>query len=323
MSNLPWIEKYRPNNLDEIIDHKLKIETLRNLIKKNELPHLLFYGPSGTGKTSLILACAKEFYGDQYKRYILELNASDDRGIDTVRCTIVNFVKMSSNKIRLVILDEADALTNIAQRALRKIIEKYSSNSRFCLICNNISKIIPGLQSRCAKMRFGYLDNEKIKVKLLMIVKNENIKISEKALDLLIYKNKDMRQILNILQCLNSLKNLEDKEIICSDIYSYMGIPPDKEINDIIYIIINNSLSESCKIIYSLFLNNTWDLANLVNTLTNYIMNNIEKYNDEQIIYIFGKLSDIESKISCSNDHEIQLYALISAFNYIHNNKNL
>ena len=156
--SLPWIEKYRPNSLDEMIDHSEKINTLKSLIDKNEMTHLLFYGPPGCGKTSLILACAKEMYGDQYLRYILELNASDDRGIDTVRKKIPDFVKTASNKIRLVILDEADALTNDAQSALRRVIEDYSKNSRFCLICNNINKIISGLQSRCTKMRFGYLD---------------------------------------------------------------------------------------------------------------------------------------------------------------------
>src|SRR5258706_4019893 len=204
--NLPWIEKYRPNSLDEIIDHSEKIETLRALIRNKELTHLLFFGACGSGKTSMILAVAREMYGDQYKKYILELNASDDRGIETVSKKIPDFVQTTSNQIRLVILDEADAMTNDAQSALRRVIEKYSKNSRFCLICNNINKIIPGLQSRCTKMRFAYLDTNKIKSKIQIIIASENVKITEDALERLITINRDFRQILNTLQCLHAIK---------------------------------------------------------------------------------------------------------------------
>jgi len=253
--NLPWIEKYRPNSLDEIIDHNEKINTLRNLIKKRELTHLLFYGLPGSGKTSLILACAREMYGDQYRRYILELNASDERGIDTIRKKIPNFVKTASNQIRLVILDEADALTGDAQSALRRVIEKYSKNSRFCLICNNINKIIPGLQSRCTKMRFGHLNADAIKPKLKIIIEKEKVNITDEAIDRLITLNKDFRQILNTLQCLHSIKfgdNMDDtndqqsEPIQAKEINDYLGVPTQKQLNHIVDMLSNLNFQDSC-----------------------------------------------------------------------------
>lgn len=319
--SLPWIEKYRPNNLNEMIDHKEKIETLRGLIEKNELTHLLFYGLPGTGKTSLILACAREMYGDQYKKYILELNASDDRGIETVRKKIPDFVKTASNKIRLVILDEADAMTVDAQSALRRVIEKYSKNSRFCLICNNINKIIPGIYSRCTKMRFGCLSADESKNKLKFIIEKENVRITDEALERVIQLNKDFRQILNTLQCLHAIrtnqakmKNIDKYPLITPDeINEYMGVPTQKQIDVITNILFNTKFHLACKEINDLFKNNQWNLDHLIHYLTEYVVNH-PTMPQKQKYYLVEKLSDIEVKLSHSNDAEVQLYALISAF---------
>ena len=150
-TNLPWVEKYRPSVLQELISHEDIIRTIRKFISEEKLPHLLFYGPPGTGKTSTILACAKELYSPkEFNSMVLELNASDDRGINVVRNQILSFAStrtIFNSGYKLVILDEADAMTNDAQNALRRIIEKYTDNVRFCLICNYLSKIIPALQS--------------------------------------------------------------------------------------------------------------------------------------------------------------------------------
>ena len=146
-ANLPWVEKYRPNALQELISHEDIIKTIRKFISQDKLPHLLFYGPPGTGKTSTILACAKEIYSPkQFNSMVLELNASDDRGINVVRNQILSFAStrtIFNSGYKLIILDEADAMTNDAQNALRRIIEKYTENVRFCMICNYLSKIIP------------------------------------------------------------------------------------------------------------------------------------------------------------------------------------
>lgn len=315
-NSLPWIEKYRPQTLDEIIDHGEKISTLKALIAKNELTHLLFYGASGTGKTSLILACARELYGSQYAKYILELNASDDRGIETVRKKIPDFIKTASNKIRLVILDEADAMTNDAQSALRRVIEQYSKISRFCLICNNINKIIPGLQSRCTKMRFGYLNTEGIKKKILYICEQEHIHLSSDGLIHLINLNKDFRQILNTLQCLHTIKLIENPNysaIQPDQINQYLGIPTQQQINSLIQMMTNQSFEVACHQINDLFKDNQWNLSDLIHYLVEYVVNH-QQMSIEQKYFIIGHLSETEVKLTHSNDAEIQLYFLISVF---------
>jgi replication factor C subunit 3/5 len=315
---LPWIEKYRPITLDDIIDHKEKIDTLRSLVSKNELTHLIFYGAPGSGKTSLIHACAREMYGDQYSKYILELNASDDRGIETVRVKIPNFVKSSSNKIRLVILDEVDAMTNDAQSALRRVIEKYSKSSRFCLICNNINKIIPGLQSRCTKMRFGHLRSEEICKKIVNIIDNEGVKITPLALNRLISIHKDFRQILNTLQCLHIIKLCQVQTdgyppIEPDDINEYLGYPTDKKIQGIIDTLTQQSFHQACDAINNLFRDNQWNVSDLIHKLVGYVVKH-ETLLETQKYFLIDHLSDIEFKLSHSNDMEVQLYALVSVF---------
>lgn len=315
--DLPWIEKYRPNTLDDMIDHVEKIETLKSLIARNEMTHLIFYGMPGNGKTSMILACAREMYGTQMGKYVLELNASDDRGIETVRKKIPDFVKSTSNKIRLVILDEVDAMTSDAQSALRRVIEKYSKNSRFCLICNNINKIIPGLQSRCTKMRFGYLSSAQISTKIQGIIQKEGVRITEQALSRLIVLNKDFRQILNTLQCLHIIginKGAEYTPIEPDQINEYLGIPTDKVVTDMFDIMTKKSLSDSCLIITDMFKNNQWNISDMIHKLAEYVVHH-ETLLPDRKHYIIDRLSDIEFKLSHSNDAEIQLYSLISAVN--------
>ena len=201
---LPWVEKYRPKSIDEIVSHGDIVTVIERFIATNSLPHLLFHGPAGTGKTSLILAVARKLYGPKFNSMILELNASDDRGIDIVRNEIKEFSStrtIFSASFKLVILDEADAMTNPAQAALRRIIEKYTKNVRFCLICNYVSKIIPALQSRCTRFRFAPLDPNLVKIRLNEVVATEKVKIDEGGTTALLrLSNGDMRKTLNILQ---------------------------------------------------------------------------------------------------------------------------
>ncbi|CAF4115055.1 unnamed protein product [Rotaria magnacalcarata] len=205
MANLPWIEKYRPATLDELVSHKDIIDTIRRYISLGELPHLLFYGPAGTGKTSTILALAKQMYTPTEMRgCVLELNASDDRGIGIVRDEIQTFVStqtLHKKGIKLIILDEADAMTNDAQNALRRIIEQYTATARFCFICNYLSKIIPAVQSRCTRFRFGPLSNEQMMPRLEYVIEKEQVQIEpEGKKAILQLANGDMRRALNILQ---------------------------------------------------------------------------------------------------------------------------
>ena len=222
-ANLPWVEKYRPAALQELISHEDIIKTIRRFISEEKLPHLLFYGPPGTGKTSTILACAKELYSaKEFNSMVLELNASDDRGINVVRGQILNFAStrtIFNSGFKLVILDEADAMTQDAQNALRRIIEKFTDNVRFCLICNYLSKIIPALQSRCTRFRFGPLDPEQIMPRLVHVCEEESVEVTEDGKEALMRLSQgDMRKVLNILQsCAMAFDNKvnEDNVYIC------------------------------------------------------------------------------------------------------------
>jgi replication factor C subunit 2/4 len=193
---IPWVEKYRPKNLDDIIQQTEVVKVLKNTLKTGELPHLLFFGPPGTGKTSTILAIATQLFGPKIIHdRVIELNASDDRGIAIVRNNIITFAKISLGSkdpnypcpdFKLVILDEADAMTPEAQAALRKVMEKMSGITRFCFICNYINQIIDPISSRCMKFRFKPIDDNAIIEKLKVISKSEKIPIDDKCFETIV-----------------------------------------------------------------------------------------------------------------------------------------
>ncbi|XP_037934935.1 replication factor C subunit 5-like isoform X1 [Teleopsis dalmanni] len=232
---MPWVEKYRPAKLDDLISHEEIISTINRFINQKQLPHLLFYGPPGTGKTSTILACAKQLYTPaQFKSMVLELNASDDRGINIVRGQILNFAStrtIFSGTFKLIILDEADAMTNDAQNALRRIIEKYTENVRFCVICNYLSKIIPAVQSRCTRFRFAPLSPEQILPRLDKIVEMEKLNVTEDGKKALMTLSKgDMRKVLNVLQSTSMAFDIVNED----NVYTCVGHPLRKDIEHIL-----------------------------------------------------------------------------------------
>lgn len=206
------VEKYRPATLDDVSGHQEILATINKFVDSNRLPHLLLYGPPGTGKTSTILALARRIYGaSNLRQMVLELNASDDRGIDVVREQIKTFAStkqifsmgtsVKGAAFKLIILDEADAMTNTAQMALRRVMEKYTANARFCIIANYSHKLSPALLSRCTRFRFSPLKEGDIRTLVEKVVDEENVKIGAEAVDALIKLSKgDMRRALNVLQ---------------------------------------------------------------------------------------------------------------------------
>ncbi|KAH9444446.1 hypothetical protein MJO28_006912 [Puccinia striiformis f. sp. tritici] len=234
---LPWIEKYRPKSIESVQGQEGTTKILAKALNRADLPHMLFYGPPGTGKTSTILALARDLFGPELmKTRVLELNASDERGISVVREKIKNFAKISISPAtsgypcpayKIIILDEADSMTQDAQSALRRIMENYSKITRFCLICNYVTRIIEPIVSRCSKFRFKPLSVTGTRSKLAEISTLESIKISPEVLDSLISISAgDLRRSITFLQSASKLS--DTNEILEHDIQEIGGIVPPK-----------------------------------------------------------------------------------------------
>ncbi len=313
-SNLPWVEKYRPNALQELISHDDIIKTIRKFISEEKLPHLLFYGPPGTGKTSTILACAKELYTPrQYSSMVLELNASDDRGIGVVRGQILSFAStrtVFNTGFKLVILDEADAMTTDAQNALRRIIEKFTDNVRFCLICNYLSKIIPALQSRCTRFRFGPLDSKQILPRLDHVCEAEGVEVSEDGRQALMELSQgDMRKVLNILQ---SCAMAFDNRVTEDNVYTCVGHPLKSDMTNVVNWLLNEPFSVAHTNITKLKTLKGLSLVDILSEVHTYV-HRVE-LPDNIKIHLLTKMADLEHRLLNGASEKIQLGSLIAAF---------
>lgn len=212
-----WIERYRPTRLDEIEGQEAIIERLQQYVDEDDLPNLLFAGRAGVGKTTAAVAIARELYGEDWREHFLELNASDDRGIDVVRGRIKDFARSSfgGHDYRIVFLDEADSLTDDAQSALRRTMEQFSNQTRFILSCNYSSRIIDPIQSRCAVFRFQRLEDEAIRSVITEIARREDITIEADGLEAIVYvSNGDMRRAINALQAASVLGEAVTEEAV-------------------------------------------------------------------------------------------------------------
>lgn len=236
-STTPWVEKYRPRTVDEVSEQSEIVAVLKQCLEQGaDMPHLLFYGPPGTGKTSTIIAAARQLFGDMYKDRMLELNASDDRGIQVIRDKVKTFAQLTASDKRpdgrpcppfkIVVLDEADSMTAPAQAALRRTIERETKTTRFCLICNYVSCIIDPLTSRCSKFRFKPLSHNVMLTRLEYICKEEGIKCVPRVLARLVdASGGDMRRVITSLQSTARLKGEEGIEE--ADVLEVVGTVPD------------------------------------------------------------------------------------------------
>ena len=250
-SNLMWVEKYRPEKLDEVIDQKEIIRGLKNLIKNpEEIPHLLFAGPAGVGKTTTALCVAKGLLGEEWQRDTLELNASDERGIKMVRERVKEFaavMKLTTNNkednrpFRIIILDEADEMTQEAQTALRRIIEDSSRTTRFIFICNYLTQIIEPIQSRCVVFRFTRLTNEDIVGHLKFICQKEGVKYDDKALtQIYVATSGDLRHSINILQAAAGMGSVSLSNVVAS-----IGLSGKFKVGEIIKLALSGKFQEA------------------------------------------------------------------------------
>lgn len=273
----PWIEKYRPQQLSDVVGNEEIIAQLRIIGKQGNLPNMILTGPPGTGKTTSVLAIAKELLGDKVKIAVLELNASDDRTIDTVRDKIKSFSTqkfiLPEGRHKIIILDEADSLTESAQQALRVIISDSSSSTRFVLACNESSKIIEPIQSRCCIFRFSRLKESDIKKNLERIIKIENIKYEEEGLKALVETSDgDMRNAVNNLQ--STVVGFE--ELTKDNVYKIVDIPRPE--------IMIKLFSKCSRIDFSV----CTDVFELLS----------EGYNMFEIVSVFSKIAETTSEIN-------------------------
>ncbi|GAA6008914.1 hypothetical protein JCM10207_004023 [Rhodosporidiobolus poonsookiae] len=238
-ANAPWVEKYRPKNLGEVSAQEHTVNVLKKTLGSSNLPHMLFYGPPGTGKTSTILALCKQLFGpDLYRSRVLELNASDERGISVVRDKIKNFAKTAvtanhdptypAPPFKIIILDEADSMTQDAQSALRRIMENHSKITRFCLICNYVTRIIEPITSRCSKFRFKPLDTGSTESRLKEICLAEKVDCPDDALQALIKTSDgDLRRAITYLQSASRLHAATSEPLTATSVQEIGGVVPD------------------------------------------------------------------------------------------------
>uniref|UniRef100_A0A6C0HV92 AAA+ ATPase domain-containing protein n=1 Tax=viral metagenome TaxID=1070528 RepID=A0A6C0HV92_9ZZZZ len=312
-----WIEKYRPDNFDDIVGQDKNISIINKMIEGGSFPHLLLHGKSGTGKTSTIMSIANKLYGKNKPFMMIKLDASDDRGINTVREEIKGFAeKMTpfNTGIKLIILDEADSMTFDAQFALRRIIEKYSDDTRFCIICNYMNKIIAPIKARCVNLRFYPIDKKIIVERLKFICQEEKLKYEKNSLEIIAnISNGDLRKAINILQ---SLSMMTSKNKICIEsCYNSAGIPPPNVINELYSILINKDVNfeTTYKYLEDNIISQGYTLNFLLQELNKIIIENNNTNNDDIINYI-EEIAELEYMVAQSIFNEMYIVGLVAIF---------
>jgi len=305
-----WTERYRPKDLDDVVGQKHITERLKAYVKSRNMPHLLLTGPAGTGKTTCSLALAKEMFGDQWKGNFIELNASDERGIDVVRGKIKEFARtapLGEAEFKIIFMDEADALTSDAQAALRRTMERYSKICRFILSCNYASKIIDPIQSRCAVFRFSPLTSEAVKEYLMKVVTNEKIKIDDKALDALVHVARgDMRRAINSLQVAAST----GKAITIDIIYQTTGMAQPAEVMKMLETALSGKFIESRDKLDEIMITYGLSGQDVIKQIHSSLFD--LTVTESERVRMIDKTGDIEFRIVEGSNERIQLEALLA-----------
>src|SRR5579872_7142459 len=301
-SHLPYVERFRPKTLDDVMSHENTIQILKKFIVQHNIPHLLFYGPPGTGKTSAIDAFSNELYGAENVEYMtMNINASEERGIEIVRNKIKNFVSTipikndneSAPKYKLVILDEADAMTFDAQGMLKQVIEVYTNNARFCLICNCNKKINPAIQSRCTVFNFPPIDYVSVKKKINMIASEFNLTITEDGIETIWRLSKgDMRKVMHMLQVITINNNVINTDTITS----FQKYPSNADSTELYDVLINKDLRTALQFTTDLIKEKHYSMSDILSELTHKINRDIiaGKLNPDKGCDLLLNLRDVE-----------------------------
>ncbi len=305
-----WTEKYRPKNLDEVVGQKHVTERLKAYVEAKNMPHLLLTGPAGTGKTTCSLAMAREMFGDGWKGNFIELNASDERGIDVVRGKIKEFARtapLGGADFKIIFMDEADALTSDAQAALRRTMEKYSKICRFILSCNYSSKIIDPIQSRCAVFRFSPVSKDDVFEYLNKIVQNEEVNIDESAMDGLVHVARgDMRRAINSLQVAAST----GKPIDIDTIYQTTGMANPEAVRNMLEEALNGNFVRARDMLDDTMITFGLSGQDIIRQIhTSFFELSIT---DAEKVRLMDKTGEIEFRIVEGSNERIQLEALLA-----------
>jgi len=311
-SHTIWIEKYRPRRLDEMVGQKDIVVRLQSYVKTGNLPHLLFTGSAGIGKTTSAVALAREFFGDSWQMNFREMNASDERGIDVVRNQIKQFARTSplaGATFKILFLDEADALTTDAQAALRRTMETYARTCRFILSCNYSSKIIDPIQSRCAIYRFRPLDREAVIEEVQRIAAAEGLTVTEGALDAIVYvASGDMRKAINALQGAAILRPAIDEEMI----YEITATARPAEVNELLDLSIAGQFDEAEQALLELTRGRGIAPNELINQCYRAL---VQRDIDRTLkVRLIDALGETDFRLSEGASSDIQMEALLARF---------
>jgi len=314
-----WTEKYRPKTLDEVRGQENIVKSLKAFIKSENMPHLLFAGMHGTGKTTCFLALAKDFYGEDWRKNVLELNASDDRGISIVRNQIKDFARTKSIgdvPFKMIFLDEADALTKDAQQALRRTMEDYTHTVRFCLSCNYSSKMIPPIQSRCAMFRFKPLPREVILELISKIAGEEKLKISKDGLEYIYQASEgDCRKAENILQSCAATSN----DIGIKEVESVVSFAEPEEVATIISAALSGNFNASKNALSNVLIKYGLSGMDVIKQIQRYLWNS-DNIDDKLKVKLIRACGEYEFRLVEGANEFVQLNSLIAEFTLLGSN---
>ncbi len=307
-----WIEKYRPKKLEDVVGQVEVVRRLKSYIQARNLPHLLFSGPPGVGKTACAICVARELFGEDWANNFTELNASDERGIDVVRTKIKNFARTSplgEAEFKIIFLDEADALTSDAQSALRRTMEKYTSSCRFIMSCNYSSKIIEPIQSRCAVYRFKPISSAAVEERIKHIARIEGITLTDDGLEAIRYVAAgDMRRAINALQAAAML----DKIVNMDAIYKTTATAKPEEIIDLIKLALEGNFMKARAQLDYLLIEQGLSGEDIIGQIYRAMFD--MTIPDKLKVDLIDRIGEIDFRIAEGANERIQLEALIAHF---------